>query len=471
MQSGGESVILIDVISSLIVRLFLFAACAFLLVIEGACAEPLPSPKASPLPELRGSYPFGSVVSRDNVEQYRELLPSWLFERVASGAWSIEVARELGFGWRLDDEWERASASVATSRITAGASPAVQWFAQRGWAYGRLPVAGEGKGDAIASRLLWNVQSAFAGSAWVGAEVAFIAALAGGERTRYTADWERILPPVGAAQQIPQLFRERLRLVEPAVLVGMEWLTFRFLGDEEDLLWAHSLAINKTRQLTGSNRADPLLTSGLALDDLLGWNGKVELVQPVMLGTINQVAPFWPFLVPMERDAATGCTKVRPTNEVLQRSDGLWNVHTRRFPDGAAWLPTAAVYVPREMYVIELQPRDPYAEYGRQVLYVDRASQLPVYKMVYDRGGNLWKVIVSAWGLATSADHQRKIPFPLLTFIEDVRSQDHTLVEINRFSTCPALPSDRSVSDFESRHLGPTPTPTAEPLQVPEIAQ
>jgi len=451
--------------SSTIIRFVGTATCVLLGMLGGAWAEPVPSPSRSPLPELRGSYPFGVVVSRDNAQEFRELLPNWLLERLSAGAWSIEVARELGFGWRLDDDWERASASSAAKRLAAGESPAAEWFAQRGWVYGRLPPTAEEKGESLASRVLWNVQSAFAGSASLRAEVAFVAALANGERTRYTADWERVVPPIGTAQQTPQLFRERLRLVEPAALAGMAWLTFRFLGQEEDLVWSHSLAIQKTRQLTGANRTDPLLTSRLALDDLLGWSGKRELVQPVMLGTFTQLAPFWPFVVLLEWDAATGCSKVRPTNEVLQRSNGLWNMHTRRFADGAAWLPSAVIYVPRELYVIELQPRDPYSLYGRQVLWVDRLSQLPVYKLVYDRSGAVSKVVVSAWGLAASADHQRKVPFPLLTFIEDLQTQDHTLVEVSRFSACSALSAEQPLSSFEARHLAPLPAPVADVVQ------
>ena len=383
------------------------------------------------LPPLRSAYPFGTTVGRTELRDYRSLFSAWLAERVGSGSWVVDVARDLPFAWRLDDEWERASA-VASARPSDKSGPSIEWFRERAWVYGRLPPGKNEAGEDLARRILWNVQSLYAGSASLGAELTVVENSSDGERSRFLFDWQRVLPPPAGEQRLPQLFRERLRLIEPGALSGMAWLTFRFLGSEEDLLWTWSKAIQKTRQLTSANRADDLLTTHLTLDDLLGWGGKMEAIQPVFLGSVVQVAPFWPFLVPLEVDEAAGCLRVRPTNEVLQRSDGLWNLHTRRFENAAPWLPTAAVYVPRDLWMIELQPRDPFSAYGRQVVYVDRLSHLPVVKLVYARDGTFAKIVVSVFGLAATSDHRRKLPFPL--------------------------------AEFEARHLGPAPAATNTPL-------
>ena len=59
---------------------------------------------------------------------------------------------------------------------------------------------------------------------------------------------------------------------------------------------------------------------------------------------------------------------------------------------GAPWAMTNAIWVKRPAWVIEAFPKDPYYSYGRQVIYADRENSILLYKVVYNRAGEYWKL-------------------------------------------------------------------------------
>lgn len=271
------------------------------------------------------------------------------------------------------------------------------------------------------------------------------------------------LQPAVADLQSPPLFgakwdifrRDVLQLVSPPVVFGYATIGWRYRGTDDDALWMYSPVIERRRQLLDSNRSDSLLGGALTLDDLFVWSGKTQGVDarvvedkilfvpfpalspyalvdeeisrklsPVpnesSLSSTSSVSSLTPSPVPAPKveisDAHVEYEKTKAVNGLFEGSDQkpetmLWNFTNKKFLNFAPWLPTEVRFVPRRVWILELSPRDPFYQSGRQILVVDQESMLPVYKVVYNRHGGYQRTIVGGWGLAATEDGSIRFPF------------------------------------------------------------
>ncbi len=281
---------------------------------------------------------------------------------------------------------------------------------------------------------------------------------------QFDGSFVRVFPRViNSEDKTGQLFRERIRVLSPSPLRGFSFLTFRFLGSDEDVYWLYSPAIKKARQLTGSNRSDGILRTHLSPDDIFGWSGKSEGVEGEHASKLTVLAPFL-------SDEAAAPEKKGACLELMREDSeegaaAQWNVSSRRFPQAAPWLPTNAVFIPREVYRIELESKDPYSLYGRQILYVDATTLVPYYKFVFDRSGHPWKTVMSGYVGRQGGEKEGIRLVPAFTTIEDTLKSESFIFDISRYATCGELPAKVKSTEFDPRHMGAevTPTPTATP--------
>ncbi|MBI4516854.1 MAG: DUF1329 domain-containing protein [Deltaproteobacteria bacterium] len=75
---------------------------------------------------------------------------------------------------------------------------------------------------------------------------------------------------------------------------------------------------------------------------------------------------------------------------------------------GAPWAMTNMIWVKRPVWVVEAFPKDPYYNYGRQVIYADRENGLFYYKVNYNRAGEYWKLSLADSSLAWSPDGKHR---------------------------------------------------------------
>ncbi len=271
-----------------------------------------------------------------------------------------------------------------------------------------------------------------------------------------------------------QSFREIIRFTVPTSIAGFTWLTFRFSGEDPDLLWLFSPANNKGRELTGSNRSDGMLRTSLSPNDIFGWSSKSALVAKE---SSSEVEAFVIFL-----DAKSHALQNNGDCRALSRDAGVegegesddavhWNFGGRRVPRAAGWLPLDVVAVPRRLYRYELESRDPYSLYGRQILYLDAVSGAPVYKFVFDRAGKPWKTIISGLGMFNQANGIIGV-YSAFSVVDDFRSSEPAIFDVSRIAFCNRFPPGLTLSDFDPRHFGEwnmpveaaTPTPEATPV-------
>lgn len=414
------------------------------------------------LPEPGSGADIGVVISSDNSAIYKKLIIPEIYALVRTSALSIDAARRLRYAWRLDDEWQRVSSSLAAQNTTIDAEGSIgsTFTLQRGLVFGGgAELGADLSSAALAEKVAWNVQSMWWAQGLLDANFRLQWLKDNRVTRRALGHLTRVYPQLlDNREKSEQLFREQVEFTYPDFLSGLSWLTFRFKGKDEDLVWAASPVSKKVRQLTGSNRADSLITSGVSVDDLLVWSGKVSAVKPRFDKSVVALAPFGAVDIQDSSTTPEPCYGVESESQPgadfsAALGSGVWNAETKRFASAAGWTPTKAIFVPRELWRIELSSKDPYALYGRQVLYVDRYMQLPVYKIVFDRAGRLWKTIIGGFGLAASSDRSFKFPYPSFLVVVDHQAKSEYVLDFPRYRTCRAYPPDIALDSFDPRKL------------------
>lgn len=268
------------------------------------------------------------------------------------------------------------------------------------------------------------------------------------------------------------LFREVFHLTSPAVVSGFSEITWRGNDKAEDAVWIRSPILGKTRHVLQSNRGDPILPGVLSADDFFVWSGNNNAFQAKVVADKTVFVPFGSLDLlsigtedvtakkaeisqtteenSAESSASSSSSSSLPpavktpaptppanTEQLLTvrgsyaRYDSehvmaLWNHQTRQLGQGAAWVPTSAVFVPRRVWIVELVPSDAYYGWGKQLLVVDQETLLPAYKLVYDMRGRFSKMVMGAWSLAISEDQKTKLPVLCFNLVVDAGDEGAT---------------------------------------------
>lgn len=412
---------------------------AALAVFSNASADDLP------LPRLPDPAAAPLIVSGQNLLDYKVVIIPELYTAVRDNHTVFPAVARLKGETTFDLDFAKQS-----SQPRATFPPGFGEMKTRGFVFGYDENLKSETDVAIhAKKVLWNGQSAWWSAHSISASFEmFWLNGAASDRSAperiISGTYRRAYPAALVADdKTGQLFRESLTVMNPDPLKGFEYLTYRFFGEEEDVFWVFSPANGRQRQLTGSNRGDELMKSTFALDDLMGWSGKIENIET---STLEPVTALVPLMEPQEAVADdSGCFQVPDKKDAL----GI-NFETHRFPQASPWLLTGIVYAPRQLWKIELISRDPYYLNARQVLYIDRSTMLPAYRVVYDRAGRLWKVVISVFGFAKSRDGSASFPYPGLLAIEDRVSNQGTVLRFSSVKSCA-----QPVGDLDLNQLAP----------------
>lgn len=374
------------------------------------------------LPDPRAAGFSTRFISKANADLYKSSVIPEMYEWLRSGVLEMDAASRLAYQWRYDQKLSDKLAALGDNKLA------------------KISAVWEGMNS---FKLNFNLLSASPGK---GGDLA----LSGEILRAYTH-------AIDPKDRTIQIFKELLRFSKPALLSELKILTYRFNGQEEDKFWIRSPAIKLTRELTGSNRSDPLLKSSFSLDDFLVWSGKAENVEAHLDKSVSALVPFAGLKQAELRQSSDGCWIVYGGSFVADSNESqtLWNFGGLKYPAAASWLPTQAVFVPRELERVELISLDPFALYGRQVLYIDKETALPVYKIVFDRAGRHWKTIIGVFGLASDRANTQFIPFNYLLIAIDVIRDTAHVMEYSEISYCPRLGNSIKLEDFDPRALGP----------------
>lgn len=394
-----------------------------------------------PAPDMRN----GLAINNYNAGEFEELIIPELRSELRSGMFHATAFSHL-----------LLEPAIGASYTAAPVEPALSESGALQTALSAVsgPLFTPLRSDAVAlhvAKLLWNTHSVWWSARYLEASISLHFIRNDTIFRTYSARYERVYPrSLNAEDKTTQLFRSRLAFSNPAVIDNFSWLRFRFQSEDEDVLFMYSPTIKKTRQLTASNSTDPLLGSSLTLDDMLLFSGKVD----GMTGVAESVSTYFVPLIPVQFGAAGFGSSDTCERYTLENPQLLWNFSTRLYPPGASWLPTAAAYIPRVLQRVTLNPNDPYSVYGRQVLYIDSALGVPVYKVVYDPSGSLWKVMILVYGVDADSTRTRSIT-PVQQIILDQKADQVSLLQFDSVKTCTAIEGDPALRRFSPAGLLP----------------
>jgi hypothetical protein len=178
-------------------------------------------------------------------------------------------------------------------------------------------------------------------------------------------------------------------------------------------------------------------------DDLLLWSGKVELVDVLGVSNVSLLVPVF--------EGAEGDLR-REDGCVYRKWSGAaaidFTAQHRRFEGVGNWVPNSVTLVLRELSRVEFLSRDPFSTEARQVLYIDRLSGLPIYRMVWDTAGRLLKVSIA---FIRGGVDQDGVEEPLIAgqVILSAAKESRVLVLYDSMRACSGFAPGRSLMDFD----------------------
>ena len=410
----------------------------------------------SPLRDIPGPKDEATefFITKDNAYSFNEFLLQPLMKGLVSGQLFLRTVSQLDFQWKTTQFWsDRSTRNVKQFQLDPQGNllQVGQQETLFGYPFGHADDVNKEKDTTIKGyEILWNMQLGLYPEAevlydlelaWVGDK----ALLRTSKGSYYAKQYK--FSQLTVANNSEQgldgeiiLRRDVLKLFEPAPVFGFAALSERYLGVREDQFWIYSPVIERSRKISSSNRGDELVGELLSYDDILGWSAKIQTITPKVLAEKEVLVAFPSLkmyrlqLEPMSKfqkfSASGGQADIANLNsgsnegiEQVLTAKGqhkkidtspvsvLWNYETRKFPGAFAWMPTTTFFIPRKVWIVELDCKDPYYPFGRQLLFVDQETFLPVYKIVYDQKGNMVKFIMAGWGLASSETGDVRQPF------------------------------------------------------------
>ena len=161
-------------------------------------------------------------------------------------------------------------------------------------------------------------------------------------------------------------------------------------------MYAYVPAIRRVKRLSGANRSDPQMGSDMTMDESQGYSGHIESMKWSFVDEKIMLKPQW------YRDA-------KEIRKLKKLKTGAWEWPSMGDDscdlgfdkDGwsaAPWAYTNLVWIPREFYVFNMDPLDPYYNYGLHEIYIDKLTTQISFSMKYTRAGEFWKSVIVALG-------------------------------------------------------------------------
>ncbi len=170
-------------------------------------------------------------------------------------------------------------------------------------------------------------------------------------------------------------------VMEPTDIDGVGGLTKR-VNDwvSQDKSWFYVPATRRVRRTSSASRSDPVAGMDIFADDLNCYGGKIEYYVWKLIGQGEILAPL-----------------LSPDPLVMKSvTDTRWNTPIPYFKaayetpgaKGAPWLIVDnLVLVPRPVWILEGKSEDPYYNFGKVIMYMDRDMYRIYWKLVHNRAG------------------------------------------------------------------------------------
>jgi len=375
----------------------------------------------------RGDVVPGETIDKSNWQKVEGLLPDPILNYVKKGDYILRIGK-LNYEPLWETEFKKASeANAGKYDLDADGNIVDPKTGKRpDYIYG-FPFPNIDSNDPkAAAKITWNRSFAIFkggqtyfpyGVEWVG-RGGFERRIRGLSIDYYLDGRPNQLPNPDKAE-----LKELSNVSSPASVEGFIQLTWRYMDNRPDSVWSYVPAVRRTRQLSSVNRSDPFLGSDFTSDDTFVWYGKNQSMTWKLVGQqdiLVQTAQADPISMLAGPEGDGGTSWITPK----EFAGAKFGYETPGWT-GAPWAMTNVIWVKRPVWVLESFPKDPYYSYGRQVVYADRENNLLLYKVVYNRAGEYWKVVIADMSPAWAQDGNHRYSATMVQMAIDDRT-DHS---------------------------------------------
>jgi hypothetical protein len=259
--------------------------------------------------------------------------------------------------------------------------------------------------------MAWNFAAANAMGGGQGATFTLNGIDTSGEFKRIKL-WLHTNSLIGRPPGHPVENRENLRattmtnVLEPLDVDGVAGLTKRQNDwESQDKAWFFVPSTRRVRRVNAATRSDPVAGLDIFSDDLNCYGGKIEYYKWELAGEGKILAPVLDTKpLPMRKVSETRHEVDIPYFTGAYESAGA---------KGIPWLVVENLkMVPREVWILHGQSEDPYYNFGKVIMYMDKEMYRIWWKLVHNRAGEYFYNAMCAYQFSQSDDTSFKTVSP-----------------------------------------------------------
>ena len=187
-------------------------------------------------------------------------------------------------------------------------------------------------------------------------------------------------------------------VLEPQDVDGVGGLTKR-LNDwtSQDQSWFYVPSTRRVRKVNAATRSDPVAGLDIFADDLNCYGGKIEYYKWKLAGEGTILAPVLsPDPLKQKWVSDTRAEVDIPYFKAAYETPGA---------KGIPWLVVDNLYmIPRPVWILEGESTDPYYNFGKVVMYMDKDMYRIWWKLVHNRAGEYFYNAACAYHWSTNED-------------------------------------------------------------------
>jgi len=187
-------------------------------------------------------------------------------------------------------------------------------------------------------------------------------------------------------------------VLEPQDVDGVAGLSKR-LNDwtSQDQSWFYVPSTRRVRRVNAATRSDPVAGLDIFGDDVNCYSGKIEYYKWKLIGEGNVLAPVLsPNPLPQKKISETRSEVTIPYFKGAYETPGA---------KGAPWLIVDNLeMIPRPVWIIEGESEDPYYNFGKVIMYMDKDMYRIWWKLVHNRAGEYFYNAMCAYHWSSNAD-------------------------------------------------------------------
>lgn len=209
--------------------------------------------------------------------------------------------------------------------------------------------------------------------------------------------------------------REMLMFTYPNDVRGLGTLTVQYADGRLPDVYAYIKAVRRVRRLSGSTWADPVVGTDMLTDETFGLN-----IDPTWYPQYKVTGKRW--ILASLHSQSTGARMDAATPEARYAQMSLLPGNGMGFKEA---------FEPREVWTLEATPPVGHLA-SRKLIYIDIDPYYPLmhWQEIYDRKGDLWRLLYHSWVTQVRDDGQPGI-YPSIIWIPDLQRERATWAYLN----------------------------------------